>query len=683
MYRKIIIEKENVAVGAQWQPDAPLKRREYWPPESTLYALREYVQAGNTNLLSRYSDKEFDIDGKEKTIMHKELYKKCSGFLESYENRSKDYQERYKDEYIDMLNLWNTLEGNKGEDWPPEKTLYALREYVQAGNTNVLSQNRDKEFSYTDIDGKEKTIAHGKLRNKCDSFLKNYEKSSKDYQERYKDIYVDMLNLWNNLRGNKGESWPSKRTLYVLREYIQAGNAKIPLQHSNKNFSYTDIDSKEKTITHGKLYEKCTTFLIGYRKYSKDYQEKYKKDEYVYIDMLNLWNTLEGNKGEDWPPEKTLYALREYLQAGNTNRPLKSSDKEFSYTDIDDKEKTLTHKELYGKCYTFLRNYKKNNSKDYQERYKEIYIDMLNLWNSLKSKKRLEQNSNARAAYPHAKKSKNSRHLGSAKYTGQKRVLLSHEPRRIINYANPLSVGTAILNGRFEKDRTNIANPRGLDTDTTPKHDLQYPSERSFTDQEAVETTVYADIRDLLRCVESKTNFHKTPSRRKTPRDPEIHNAVPKLHKITEAEDLILKLSEKTGKEDSDLLLAAYEVSAAEPYNIEKAKALMDILKDLKIKYDEDLRVAYWLVFNAKYKDISNCLNELLDAADSKSERYSLIKETAHRLDVLKMCDRYHITRDTGDYFSRSVRFIRINLLKLLPELQQTIASEAEKLIND
>jgi hypothetical protein len=278
--------------------------------------------------------------------------------------------------------------------------------------------------------------------------------------------------------------------------------------------------------------------------------------------------------------------------------------------------------------------------------------------------------------------SRTPRMLDARKASGEQLEPLSRKPRRIVNYASPISVGTALLGGRFEKDTTNIFNPDGLNTpDSGPKHDRQYPAERNFTDQQAMETTVYADIRDLLRCVASKTNFHKTPSRRKTPRDPETHNAAPKLYKINDAADFILKLAETAGKEDSDRLLDAYEASAAEPDDIIKARELVSILKDLKIKYDEDLQAAYWLVFNTNYRDIFASLDRLQGQTDRKSERYFMIKETVHKLSVLKACDTYNIRRETDHYTGRTIRLLRSNLLKLLPDLQREITAAAEELV--
>jgi hypothetical protein len=292
-----------------------------------------------------------------------------------------------------------------------------------------------------------------------------------------------------------------------------------------------------------------------------------------------------------------------------------------------------------------------------------------------------EERARAFSAAPDNHPGRTPRMLDTRKASGEQLKPLSLKPRRIIDYASPVSVGTALLGGIFEKDTTNIFNPDGLNTpDSGRKHDRQYPAERNFTDQQAVETVVYADIRDLLRCVESKTNFHKTPSRRRTPHDPEIHNAAPELYKISDAEDFVLKLAELADKEDSGRLLDAYEASAAEPDNISKARALVSILRDLKIKYDENLQAAYWLVFSKNYKRISDCLDGLLDRTDRKSERYFMIKETALKLSVLKMCDIYEIRKDPNNYNSRAIRLIRINLLKLLPDLQREITVEAEEL---
>jgi hypothetical protein len=282
------------------------------------------------------------------------------------------------------------------------------------------------------------------------------------------------------------------------------------------------------------------------------------------------------------------------------------------------------------------------------------------------------------------KNSNVSRQLDTRKAAGEQLKPLAQKPRRIINYASPLSVGTALLNGQFEKDATNVFNPDGLNTpDSSPKHDRQYPPERSFTDQEAIETTLYKDIRDLLHCLQSRTNFPKPPSRRQTPHNPEVRNGNAKLelYKISAAADFVLELAELADKEDGAKLLAAYEACSAEPENRAKAAALVDIMKDIKIKYDENLCAAYLLVFSAKYKDISLRLDELLNKTYRGSEDYSMIKETEHKLTVLNACDLYNIRNDPNNYSKYSVRLIRINLKKLLPELEREITIEAEALL--
>lgn len=281
-----------------------------------------------------------------------------------------------------------------------------------------------------------------------------------------------------------------------------------------------------------------------------------------------------------------------------------------------------------------------------------------------------------------------SRNLSTIKYTGEKIRPISQKPQRIINYKSLLVVGTAILDGRFEKDPTNISNPRGLDNDTTPKHGQIFVPLSAEFKQKAVETTLYKNIRDLLRCVESTTNFDQQNRERRQPEDPEIHNAEEEAYKISEAEDFVLRLAEKLDSQDSALLLSAYDISAADPEDIDKAKVLNDILKDLKIKYNRDLEIAYCLVFSAKYDDIIAELKNILN-----KDNLSLITETIHGLTKIKAevpNDKNYYQEVSELYYKNSnyrlsflpvsIRTLRLNLKKLLPKIHEEITLEAEKL---
>ncbi|MDR1323964.1 MAG: hypothetical protein LBK68_05955 [Candidatus Margulisbacteria bacterium] len=284
------------------------------------------------------------------------------------------------------------------------------------------------------------------------------------------------------------------------------------------------------------------------------------------------------------------------------------------------------------------------------------------------------------------RKQSQGRHLDIHKYSGEKLLPISQKPRRTIDYASPISVGAAVLDGRFAKDATNISNPRGLDTDITPKHDKTRLA-GNFTLQEAVETTVYADVHDLLRCIASVTNFDQAPARRKTTNDPEIKNAVPKLYKITDAENFVLELSEKIGAEDSVRLLSAYDALNADPENLPKARELVSILKDLKIKYNKDLQAAYCLVFEINCGDIINALKAIpLNNANQK-----MLAETTNSLALIytgafKDKDLYKSLSERYAYqfnippFEKLIRTVRLNLKKLLPDWHAEMTAEAESL---
>ncbi|MDR1322826.1 MAG: hypothetical protein LBK68_00130 [Candidatus Margulisbacteria bacterium] len=614
---------------------------EKWPPEMTLYVLREYIQAGNKNIPLKSSDKEFTYtaaDGKEEMLTHKELYRKCINFLRIYktknedEENNKDYLEKHKDTYIDMLNLWNSLEGNTGEMWPPKKTLYVLREYVNEGNIyQPLSiRSSSKEFTYIAADGKEETLTHEELYRKCINFLRSYEtknedeEKNKDYLEKYKDTYIDMLNLWNSLEGNMEEMWPPTKTLYVLREYVNEGNKNKPLESSNEEFTYPAADGKEEKITHKELRVRCDHIFVDYKKCSEDYQKQYKD---TYIDILNLWNSLEGNKGEEWPPEKILYAMREYVNAGNKNKLLYSSNEQFTYTVANGEEETITHKELYRKCSNFLNHYKiknedKEKNKDYLEKHKDTYLDMLNLWNTLESNK-AGQNTHTGSVYPQANKSRGDDHTGDADNPSG-----LTPPRKIIENTSPGKRGLAflrqILNRKADlKDYTNIYDQEKFGASNEKRHDREYIVNNNVTAKD-IERGLYVYARYLDIAVNSLTNFDKERNRhnRKYP-DPQKINENPQWYALAESADFVLRLTEAKiiAEQERTALLSAYDAACAEvknvaaqglaendPQNWPACVEYLRILDELSQKYLEALLKAWVEVLKSSSAELEKLL---------------------------------------------------------------------------
>jgi hypothetical protein len=385
--------------------------------------------------------------------------------------------------------------------------------------------------------------------------------------------------------------------------------------------------------------------------------------------LAQRWNRVQQNhKSPDDPLRERIDRINGLFKRKRTNP-----------------EQTLCEMVVWSFTHEYLPLHKGKDVSDYEK-------DLLQRWNGVQQfHKSPDDPLRGRIDKINSlfKRRRNSRHLSPLKYTGEKLVPLAQKPRRIIDYASPISVGTAILDGRFEKDAANIANPRGLDTDTSPKHDRETLS-GNFTWQEAVETTIYTGIRDLLRCVESRTNFDRARSRRATPRDPETRNTAPELYKINAAEDFVLKLAELADRKDSGRLLDAYEASAAAPDNIEKARILAGILKDLKIEYNKNLQTAYSLVFSANYAE----LIALLQSIPLAPENQRLISGTVTILTLFKtgaagdedfyrqLSVQYDLPLRVGS-LGRLIRIARLNLLRFAQtrEIMREITQEAEELL--
>ncbi|MDR1452881.1 MAG: hypothetical protein LBJ25_02775, partial [Candidatus Margulisbacteria bacterium] len=240
--------------------------------------------------------------------------------------------------------------------------------------------------------------------------------------------------------------------------------------------------------------------------------------------------------------------------------------------------------------------------------------------------------------------------------------------------------------GYFQTDRTNGFNPDGFNApDGTPKHRKTY-FDQSFTpeeNQQAVEDALYQDIQDLLRSIQSQTNFAMPkPNPRRAPPVREIHNENTRLYAITDALDLVQAYTGWITDADYELLQDAYLEAAAEPANIEKCRELVDVLKELQIQYLADKFAAFCLVLSDKYEKIIAQLRTIAVT----SENISRITEAVTKLTLVKtravedseLCKKYGIT-------PAIVRQIRINLWKLAEtrHLLKEILQETESLVHN
>ncbi|GBR72991.1 hypothetical protein NO1_0447 [Candidatus Termititenax aidoneus] len=219
-----------------------------------------------------------------------------------------------------------------------------------------------------------------------------------------------------------------------------------------------------------------------------------------------------------------------------------------------------------------------------------------------------------------------SRHLDIRSATGEQLTPLAQKPREIIYYKDFLRQGTAILEGYFQTDQTNGFNPDGFNApDNTPKHRKTY-FDQSFTpeeNQQAVEYILYKSVQDLLRSIQSKTNFAMPkPNRRRTPPVQEVHNENAALHSIADALDIVQEYEGWITDTDYKLLQDAYLEAAAEPANIEKCRELVNVLKELQIQYLENKFAAFCLVLEDNYKAIEEMFGEMIKNPKTTHEQY-------------------------------------------------------------
>ena len=273
----------------------------------------------------------------------------------------------------------------------------------------------------------------------------------------------------------------------------------------------------------------------------------------------------------------------------------------------------------------------------------------------------------------------NARHLDSRKASGEQLFSITHKPRRINEYDTPLEIGTAILSGTFEKDTTNIFNPDGWNAGGRTVTHIYMRESGNFTDQSAVETTVYSDIRDLLGCLNSQIPVGSASNPRQSKTAPVIQGQAFKLFKIGDAEEMVLALSLKFDQLEAGKLLDAYEAAKATPENWDTARILVDILKNLKIKYNSDLFAAYLLLLSEQYDAIVAQIKlipitpEISRLAAETVTKLTLIKHglVADIASYKDLCIKYNIQPDKD--LNKLVRLIRLNMQKLSPELKQLL----------
>jgi hypothetical protein len=380
-----------------------------------------------------------------------------------------------------------------------------------------------------------------------------------------------------------------------------------------------------------------------------------------------------------------------------------------------------------------LKYYEKSN-KDYQERYKDVYIEMLDLWNSLKNNN-TGQSDYGDFVYPHANKSRGDDHTGAADNPSG-----LTPPRKIIENTSPGKRGTAFLRWILDrkadlKDQTNIYKQRKFGDSNKERHEHIHEADAEVTAKD-IEKGLYAYVRYLDIVLNSLTDFDKERNRHnRIYPDPQEINKNPQWYALEESTDFVLRLAEAKiiAEQDRVALLSAYDAACAEvknvtaqglaendPQNWPACAEYLRILDELTKNYLETLIQAWVEVLKTHSAELESLLrytgerietNRLagasvltaaeqtrrvqfwlnlsqdgtLDSERNYREYYRTYRRERVRYNAELPLRPRHIVRDNLPYRrGRVIRYIRLDLLSLghaAQEFHRRITEEVERLL--
>jgi hypothetical protein len=195
------------------------------------------------------------------------------------------------------------------------------------------------------------------------------------------------------------------------------------------------------------------------------------------------------------------------------------------------------------------------------------------------------------------------RHLAPAKSTGRKTPVVPRAPARYARRERLLERFIVLLegDGTFETDPANVSGPRGYEGGRT-KHDVTVIKNEDPLDQ-VILHGLYANIRDLGKCVTSVTNYDRKPrGRAARPAGPARSQDMRALT-FNDLLDSADKIFDLLIEEDKLLLLEKLFRIQHDLTDLDKVREVVLLLKRLQKEYNRYRLNAYEQLIKNNYKD--------------------------------------------------------------------------------
>lgn len=292
-------------------------------------------------------------------------------------------------------------------------------------------------------------------------------------------------------------------------------------------------------------------------------------------------------------------------------------------------------------------------------------------------------------------------------HTGQKQAEpRENNPHKIKVKESNISAALRLLGrGRFRKQKLNLSNPDGLNTeDITKKNEYDYVDNEE-SEAKLLENLVAVAASKLNKYLNKKTDLNKPkqnkPHKQYVKDETEERGFSNKLRSIQSAEKDLQELLNILMPEDKDILKKAYREAVDEIVHTNqnttewpKVLELFILLQYIKITYDKNTHATYGLVFEKYYEEIYKII---LPVSSKQSLEEMLLKNNifinllaiksgkySNKISDEEFTEKYHSEyAKPEESFAKAARTILISMAKLSPEtnkLMQLIVQEAEEL---
>jgi hypothetical protein len=277
------------------------------------------------------------------------------------------------------------------------------------------------------------------------------------------------------------------------------------------------------------------------------------------------------------------------------------------------------------------------------------------------------------------------RHLETRTATMEQLIALAQKVKEIHRARIFLKIGTALLGG-FKTDKTNGFNLDGMNTPSIEPKDTYFDEASIITKKELpiiLGHTLATNIIDMNKLFSSsKMNIDmQKPNERTSPQD-EIHQGNPKILALRDAENALLSLAQKSGREEE--LMVAYTAALQNPKNLEMARNLNSILQDIqKNLYISDNLTMYCLVLGKHYDKILKTLRASLNPRNQ-----ALVTEALVALAYVKTNAIYNIKETYTEVTERWQCNVRSpldsrNIIRVIRKTLRDISPESKKLLKE